>query len=213
MAEYPEWLLPYKEKGTYVSKRKNGYALYRGHSERVPGKKNPVLKCDEYLGIVTERDGLIPSSPPVRPGVEVYRYGVWYLCEECCGSLRVPLERDGLDGEYLFARAVLELEGSGVPCGYSGSWLSVAHPGVDAGRPASPEEERRLGRLRLQVSSKLSSRFGGPADDVLASARDVYAVHVNGRWTLSRMPERMLPALEAAGIEMRLDMKGGGPKK
>jgi len=60
MAMYPDWLMKYKTKGIYVKKTKSGYSLYRGHSERIPGKNYPVFKCDEYLGIVTEKDGLIP---------------------------------------------------------------------------------------------------------------------------------------------------------
>ena len=204
MADYPDWLLPYKGKGMYVSKRKNGYALYRGHSERVPGKRNPVFRCDEYLGIVTEADGLIPSSPPVRPGVEVYRWGVWWLCEMCCRILRVPLEADGLDAGYLYCRAVLALEGSDGPSGYAGSWLSAEWPGVDVGRPCTAEEEARLARLRRQVRSKLSSLLGGDAEAALAMARNVYAVRVNGRLVLSAVPPGLSSVLSARGLEMKI---------
>jgi hypothetical protein len=69
MPPLPDWVLKYKTKGIYTKKTKHGYALYRGHSERVPGKSYPVFRCDEYLGIVTEQEGLVPSRPPVKPAI------------------------------------------------------------------------------------------------------------------------------------------------
>lgn len=81
---YPEWVARYKTKGTYVQKRGEKYFLYRGHSERVAGKRYPVLKYDAYLGQITEAEGLIEPKPPVRPGVQVYTYGAYYLTYRCC---------------------------------------------------------------------------------------------------------------------------------
>ena len=75
MPTLPDWVLRYKTKGIYAKRVKAGYALYRGHSERVEGKAYPAFRCDEYLGIVTEREGLVPPRPPVRAGIQVLRYG------------------------------------------------------------------------------------------------------------------------------------------
>jgi len=40
---YPDWVLKHKVPGTYVQKKdEDTYRIYRGHSERRPGKTYPV---------------------------------------------------------------------------------------------------------------------------------------------------------------------------
>lgn len=204
MSNYPEWLLPYKTEGVYAKKVKSGYALCRGHSERVPGKKYPVFKCDEYLGIVTEKDGLIPSSPPVKPVLKVYRFGMYCLGESLCSVLRNPLKRDGLDANMLYARALLSMEGRATKAGYLGSWLSVRFPGVDVERSLTEEEEKALKRLETQIGSKLKYGLGEDRDAMVSMSSEVYAVKVNEKWKVSSLPEGLLGLAESHGIEYKL---------
>lgn len=98
MPQLPDRVLKYKTKGIYAKKTKTGYALYRGHSERVPGKSYPVFRCDEYLGIVTEQEGLVPSRSPVKAGIRVLRYGFCRVAEASCNVLRkAGVNQSGLD--------------------------------------------------------------------------------------------------------------------
>lgn len=213
MANYPEWLLPYKTKGVYVSKKKNGYALYRGHSERVPGKKNPVFRCDEYLGIVTEKDGLIPSRPPVRSGIEVRRYGLWVVAEKFCSHLRLDPKSKGLDHKLLYARALLSLEGRDNRDGYAGSWLSVAWPGVDMTHEMSEEESKALKRIQVQMKSLLAMRLGDDKERVMELSRDVYAVHVNGGWHIGDVPPELEVLASKYGLDFFIDEVKRGKKR
>lgn len=64
MANYPDWVLKHKEKGTTIRKMKNKYYKYKVHSERKPGKKYPVLVHDELLGVITE-GGFVPSTKKI----------------------------------------------------------------------------------------------------------------------------------------------------
>ena len=57
-ANYPEWVTKHLEKGIYVNRVGDKYYLYRAHSERKPGNRNPVRVFDGYVGTVTEKDGL-----------------------------------------------------------------------------------------------------------------------------------------------------------
>ena len=191
MSALPDWVLKHKKKGIYTKKTKTGYALYRGHSERVPGKSYPVFRCDEYLGIVTEKDGLIPSRPPVRPGIVVLRYGVCCVVEASCKVLRTHPKRLGLDADLLFVRAALGLEGRETQHGYEGSWFSILFPALDLDRGLTKEEEQYLPAMRRQVTSKLTDRLGDVFDEMLALASSLYAVHVNGGWHLSELCERL----------------------
>ena len=191
MPPLPEWVLKYKTKGIYTKKTKNGYALYRGHSERVPGKSYPVFRCDEYLGIVTEHEGLVPSRPPVKAGISVLRYGFCQVAEATCKVLRVHPKRLGLDANLLSVKATLGLEGKENQLGYEGSWFSMLFPEMDLDRALTKGEEQYLPTMRRQVESKLRDRLGPDFDEMLALSSNLYAVHVNGGWHLSDMPQRL----------------------
>ena len=41
-ADYPDWVMKYKEKGTYINKVGDKYYLYAAHSERVKGTGIPL---------------------------------------------------------------------------------------------------------------------------------------------------------------------------
>ncbi|NCC64607.1 MAG: hypothetical protein EOM15_08125 [Spirochaetia bacterium] len=191
MQPLPDWVLKYKTKGIYVKKTKTGYALYRGHSERVPGKSYPVFRCDEYLGVATEKEGLVPSKPPVKAGVRVLRYGFCRVVEASCKVLRAHPERLSLDAEALFVRTALGIEGKENQLGYEGSWFSLMFPAMDLDRDLTKGEEQYLPIMRRQVESKLRDRLGSEFDEMLALSSNLYAVHVNGGWHLSDISERL----------------------
>jgi len=191
MAPLPDWVLKYKKKGVYARKTKSGYALYRGHSERVTGKKYPVFRCDEYLGIVTEADGLKPSRPPVKPTIKVLRYGFSRILEASCAVLRKHPQRLGLDAELLYVHAALGLEGRESVQGFASSYLSLMFPSVDMQKPLSDQQERYLSSMRLQVASKPRDRYGEDYDELRELSADVYALYVNGGWHLSEISQRL----------------------
>ncbi len=207
MKTLPDWVLKYKKKGIYVKKTKTGYALYRGHSERVPGKNYPVFKCDEYLGIVTEKDGLIPSKPPVKPGIKVFRYGFCRIAEFLCSVLRINPKKRGMNADVLFVKAVLAYEGMESQVGYEGSWLSILFPGLNLDKRLSEEEEYFLPTLKLQVKSKIEDGLGAEREELLALSANLYAVYVNGSWHLSELSERLKDLAVTKSISLEIGGK------
>ncbi len=205
MADYPDWVMKYKTKGIYIKKTKNGYSLYRGHSERVEGKKYPVLKCDEYLGLVTEEDGLIPSKPPVKPGVMVKTYGVEYIAENCSSVLRLPLKNKGQDDVLLYSHALLSLWREDNPELYSASILSLWFGDINYKRKLLYEEEETVVRLRKQIKAKLEKVLEKDTVEALNLLGAVYAVFVNERWVLSETTSRLDEILRAHKLELRFE--------
>lgn len=57
---YPDWAEKFRAKGKTIRKVKDGYALYACTSEYVKGGY-PKAK-QEYLGMITEKDGFIPKK-------------------------------------------------------------------------------------------------------------------------------------------------------
>ena len=181
MANYPDWLLKYKTKGTYVKKVKEGYALYRGHSERVKEKSYPVFKCDEYLGIVTEEKGLTPPMPSVRPGVEVLRLGLYAISRPLCEKMLNSYRRKNMAAELMFAHALLRVECLDTVDGYSGSWLSKIFPDINISRHLGTNEASIIERMTKQIRAKIRSRFGEKdGDHIIAQSSNVYKWSVGG---------------------------------
>ncbi len=74
MANYPDWVMKHKKKGTYINRSNDKYYLYAAHSERIKGTKKVKRISDGYLGRITEEDGLIPPKDNVSGNVEVFEY-------------------------------------------------------------------------------------------------------------------------------------------
>ena len=58
--QYPEWVEKYRTKGCTIRKVRDGYGLYKCTSVSSPDLPYPKSK-QEYLGMVTEKDGFIPK--------------------------------------------------------------------------------------------------------------------------------------------------------
>ena len=83
---YPEWVEKYRTEGTTVKLVRGRYYLYRRTtSRRIEGKKNPQ-PVDEYMGVITEADGLIKGKKKrVRiDGIEVREYGFSKAMKDIC---------------------------------------------------------------------------------------------------------------------------------
>jgi len=76
MADYPEWVLAHKKKGTYINKVGDKYYLYAAHSERVKGTNKVKRISNGYLGRIAENEGLIPAIEKVKNSVSVYEFGL-----------------------------------------------------------------------------------------------------------------------------------------
>ena len=207
MADYPDWVLKYKTKGIYIKKTKSGYSLYRGHSERIEGKKYPVLKCDEYLGIVTEEDGLIASHPPVKPRLLVRTYGLEYTAERCCRVLRLPLRKKEMDEKYIYSHALLSFQREDNAALYSSSILNLWYGDSDYGRKATYEEKETIERLKKQIRAKFASAFEGDWKEAVGLLSSIYAVFVNERWVLSEVPSSLERILSAHNLVLKMEEK------
>lgn len=189
---YPEWVARYKIKGTYVQKRGGKYFLYRGHSERVKGKPYPVLKYDAYLGQITEEAGLIEPKPPVRPGVQVYAYGAYYLSYRCCRKLLQHAQRYGREPKHVVVIALMRVvSGRWSAEEFRGSWVSVKEHDLVIPQQLSASEQGQVERLVLMETDMLKRAYGDGYAGVLELARRVYLVRVNNQWVISEIPQQL----------------------
>lgn len=75
MAEFPQWALGFKRKGTILKKVGKQYFLYSNRSYRVKGRKNPKTE-QVYIGLVTEK-GIVEKFDinTTESGIRVMEYG------------------------------------------------------------------------------------------------------------------------------------------
>lgn len=74
---HPEWALKHKKKNTELRNIRGNYYLYKITSKRVKGKKWPQKITLGQIGVITEKEGLIPTGMkrkgPVPKGKSVYK--------------------------------------------------------------------------------------------------------------------------------------------
>jgi len=181
---YPDWVLKHKYPGMYVQKKdEHTYRIFRGHSERRPGKRYPVLVTDEYIGTITKEHGLIRTKPKIKGEVLVKRYGGYCLLWNLC---RVQVER--LIRQYGDASVFLEacmgvLYGESSDLRYAGDWMSEHYRGLQF--PLEGPAAREAARIAEGMHTTVSSRFGGQRQAVLDAAASIYRVNINGMWITS----------------------------
>ena len=73
--EYPPWAEAYRDKGATIRKVKNGYALYRCTTKTLEDGTRKNIQ--EYLGMVTEKEGFIPKR--TAPNPERLEYGLSHV--------------------------------------------------------------------------------------------------------------------------------------
>jgi len=108
MADYPDWVLKHKDKGTYVNKVGDKYYLYAAHSERVKGTRKVRRVCDGYLGRITEKDGLVPPKEKVRDTVFTYEFGLSHAVLCTCKNIHAGLRKSFVKhGDFIMVASVL----------------------------------------------------------------------------------------------------------
>lgn len=162
MANYPDWVLKHKKKGTYVNYQNGKYYLYAAHSERVPGTGKVRRVSDGYLGRITQEGGFIPAKRKLAGPVRVYEYGLSQTVLSLCGKVRSGLSREyRANGDFVFVGgALLFMNDEAGQEFYESSWLSVRLPGLDMRK--TPTEKQRTGMERAQrmVADTLAMHFG-----------------------------------------------------
>ena len=78
--DMPDWVLKYKTKGYTVRFKAGQFSLIKVTSVRTPDKPYPQL-IQEHIGVITEKDGLIPKKirPDDEAGIVRLEYGLSYF--------------------------------------------------------------------------------------------------------------------------------------
>ena len=203
MADYPEWVIRHKKKGTYVNYQNGKYYLYAAHSERIPGTGKVRRVSDGYLGRISESEGLIPAKRKLSEPVYVFEYGMSVTLLSLCENIRAGLGREFRDATNFVVAggALLLMHGEVRHECYEASWLSALLPGLNMRK--IPTDKQRVGMERAQrmMADTLKKHFGDDYANAAALLPLVTAVRMGGEAVIAVMPDGIKAFLVQHGLD------------
>lgn len=190
MANYPDWVIAHKKKGTYINFVNGKYYLYAAHSERVPGTKKVRRISDGYIGRITQDEGLIPARDKVRGEVYVYEYGLCMTILDTCDMVAVSLRREfrGATDFVLVSSILWETNGKCDSETFLESYLSVKYPALNIDKVPTEKQKTAIERGRRMISDMMFRRFGENLPEAREKLLKMYMVKVNGQFYKSKIP-------------------------
>jgi hypothetical protein len=190
MAEYPDWVVKHKKKGTYVNRVGDTYYLYAAHSERIKGTDKVRRVSDGYLGRITEKDGFIPAKRKLSSEVYVHEYGLSWTIVMSCGKIRSGLRREfKTNADAVFsAGALLFMHDTTSPNLFEASGLPLLLPGSDDAQHLTDKQRTGAERVCRMISATLKERFGAEYEDALILLPLVRVVRMAGDKRIAEMP-------------------------
>jgi hypothetical protein len=205
MADYPEWVLKHKRKGTYVNCQNGKHYLYAAHSERIPGTGKVKRVSDGYLGRITEEDGFIPAKRKLSEPVHVYEYGLSATILSLCPKVRAGLNREfRVNGDFVMAGgALLFMHGEIRQELHEASWLSMCFAGLDMRK--EPTEKQRTGMERAQrmIIDTFARHFGDDYCPAIALLPLVKAVRMGNETVIASIPDGANDFFDKYGLHFK----------
>jgi hypothetical protein len=211
MADYPEWVMKHKKKGTYVNRVGDKYYLYAAHSERVKGTKKVLRISDGYLGRITEKDGFIPAKRKLSSEVLVYEYGLSWVITSLCKRVHSGLRREFKgNADYVMAAGVLLfMYGEVRQEFYETSYLSLFFSGLDMGKEPTDRQRTGVERTQRMVADTLKKHFEGDCTEALALLPLVRMVCMAGDSRVAAMAPAVVAFCEKHGIHFEEGYRNG----
>lgn len=189
MADYPDWVLKYKKKGTYINYVNGRYYLYAAHSERIPGTNKVRRVCDGYIGRITKEDGLISARDKISGDITVFEYGLsmtaFVLCKNIYSAFRREFKENA--GFVMVSSILSAIYGHCSQELYEQSCLYLEFPSLNMDKV--PTEKQKLGieRGRRMVLDVLKKTFGDDMETAFWHLARVYKVKINNRFYVSKI--------------------------
>ncbi len=176
MANYPDWVLKHKKKGTYVNKVGDKYYLYAAHSERIKGTKKVKRINDGYLGRITEHEGFIPSQNKILPTVTCLEFGLSFLVLCTTQQIHNGLRRNfSKYGDLVYAYSILSyIYGMYDQHLLVHSYLSLHFPNLPRLESLTDAQIIGIERGQRMIADTLSSLFQEDLTIVRAHFSTVY---------------------------------------
>lgn len=205
-AEYPEWVMKYKTKGTYINKVGEKYYLYKAHSERIKETGKVRRVCDGYLGRITEQDGLItPKDKLAGASISAYELGMSYAVLSCTSNIHLGLRKSFVKyGDLVYVCSVLNyVFGLYTEELFNSSWLRFHFDSVEF--PESFTEAQANGIIRgtRMITDTVNRYFGDDLPICRAYLSAVSLLKINDLFYLPSLSDSVLHWSQKYSIDWR----------
>ena len=201
-ADYPDWVMKYKKKGTYINRVGDKYYLYAAHSERIKGTDKIRRVSDGYIGRITKEDGLIPSksrikSIPVSMEIGLSRI-ILPISEKLILSMRKSFPKYG---DYVFSRAVLlYIYGTYSDELYFQSYLSVFFDGAESPGQVTKTHISEIDRCSRMIFDVMKKEYGEDLELITKLFMHVRLVRIDDSYYLSGITDEIMKLSEKYSI-------------
>lgn len=191
MADYPEWVLKFKRKGTYINYQNGKYYLYAAHSERIPGTDKVRRVSDGYIGRITETEGLIPAKRKMNDPIYTYEYGLSDTILSLCENIWKGLVKEyrNQTNYVMIAGTILFMYGEIRNEYYESSWLSVRIPALDMRKIPTEGQLVGIERVQRMITDTLERHFKEAFSDAVSLLPLVRVVRMSNETKIAEISE------------------------
>ena len=181
-ADYPDWVMKYKTKGTYINRVGDKYYLYAAHSERIKGTDKVRRVSDGYIGRITQADGLIRSKPKLKKPPVSFETGLSFTILSVTSDIRKGLKISyRKNGDLIYCCAILSfIYGSYSLMLYERSYLSMHIPDLVIPERLPPTVLIGIDRGKRMLNDTLSNLFGEDLYRIIHFFPDIRLLDIDG---------------------------------
>lgn len=190
-ANYPDWVMAHKKKGTYINKVGDRYYLYAAHSERIKGTDKVRRVSDGYIGRITKEEGLILADKKLKKEPLVFEVGLSYTILSSSSLILQGLRRSFPKyGDVVFSCSVMSyIYGEYSRELFEHSYLHIAFPDISFPDSFTKAQLTGIERGVRMLEEHLARLFGDDIARIRSLFPDVRLLKVNDRYYLSKIPE------------------------
>jgi len=183
MANYPDWVLAHKKKGSYVNKVDDKYYLYTAHAERIKGTTKVKRVCDSYLGRITEKEGLIPPKEKVKDMVVTYEFGYSFVVISSTQKIHTGLRKTFVKyGDFIYVSSILTyIYGCCNKELFELSYLCFHFPELDFLDIVTDAQTAGIERGTRMIADTMKKHFGDDLSLLKAYFSSVNLIRINGK--------------------------------
>lgn len=148
---------------------------------------NIAVVYDEYLGRITEKDGLIPPKDKVSGEVQVLEYGLSATIISLCKDIYSGFRRNFKDrADFIMVASILStIYGRYSEEVFKLSYLSIRYPNVDFNKNPTSKQLTAIERGIRMINDTLSEKFKSDKQDIMLYLQHVFKIKINNQFYIS----------------------------
>lgn len=201
-ADYPDWVMKYKTKGTYINRVGDKYYLYAAHSERIKGTDKVRRVSDGYIGRITQAEGLIRSKPKLKRTPFSLEIGLSYTILSVTADIGNGIKKSyRKNSDIVYCCSILSyIYDSYSRSLYEKSYLHIRFPDLTFLERFPPAITTGIERGNRMLHDSMAKHFGNDLTRVHNYFTDIRLLDIDGCLYLSGLNDEAVSLSDKYGI-------------